>query len=148
MSQTLLERIPTIDQMNKPSLPQQKESHVHRAKSILIVEDDSGIRDLLGEIFQEETIHRIYLAPDGETALSMLATATPTLLLLDYNLASMNGLELVDHIRRIKGYEHTPVILMSASLSQGDITGQHLRYLQKPFDLERLLQMVEEVYSQ
>jgi DNA-binding NtrC family response regulator len=33
---------------------------------------------------------------------------------------------------------------MSASLSREDITRHHLRYLQKPFDLDRLLQMVEE----
>ena len=144
MLQTVLERAPTIDQMNDPWAPQQKEMHASIAKSILIVEDDAGIRETLGEILQEETIHRIFLAPDGETALSILQTATPKLLLLDYKLPGMNGLELVDHIRRIKGYEQTPVVLMSASLSREDITRHHLRYLQKPFDLDRLLQMVEE----
>ncbi len=143
MFQALLERASAIE-IDDTWSPQQKESHADRAKSILIVEDDSGIRDILGEILQEETIHRIFLAPDGETALNTLQTARPKLLLLDYKLPGINGLELVDHIRRIKEYEQTPVVLMSASLSREDITRHHLRYLQKPFDLDRLLQMVEE----
>ena len=114
MSQTLLERAPTIE-MNDPWSPQQKDNHADRAKSILIVEDDAGIRDTLGEVFQEETIHQVLLAEDGETALDILQTARPKLFLLDYKLPGMNGLELFDCIRRIKGYEQTPVVLMSAS---------------------------------
>jgi CheY-like chemotaxis protein len=144
MLQTVLERTPTIDQMNDPWTPRPKEMYASTAKSILIVEDDSGIRDTLEEILQEETIHQIFLAQDGETALKMLQTAMPDLFLLDYRLPDINGLELLDHIRRIKGYEQTPVVLMSASLFRENIAGQHLRYLRKPFDLDRLLQMVEE----
>ncbi len=147
MSQTLLERAPTIDQMNDPWIPQQKEIDVSTAKSILVVEDDCGIRDILEEILREETTHQVFLAQDGETALSMLQAARPNLFLLDYRLPGINGLELIDHIRRIEEYEQTPIVLMSASLSREDITGHHLRYLRKPFDLDRLLEMVEETLT-
>jgi CheY-like chemotaxis protein len=147
MSQTLLERAPTIDQMNDTWLPPQKDSDADIAKSILIVEDDAGIRDTVGEILQEETIHQVFLAPDGETALNMLQTARPRLFLLDYKLPGMNGLELLDQIRRIKGYEQTPVLLMSASIFREDITRYHLTYLRKPFDLDRLLQLVEDTLT-
>ena len=148
MLQTVLERAPTMDQMNDPWAPQQKEMHASIAKSILIVEDDAGIRETLGEILQEETIHQIFLAQDGESCLKMLQTATPSLFLLDYRLPDINGLELLDHIRKIKGYEQTPVVLMSASLSRENITRDYLRYLRKPFDLDRLLQMVEEAFTE
>ena len=148
MPQTLLERALTIDQMNDPWTPPQKEMNTSTAKSILIVEDDNGIRDILAEILQEETIHQVFLAQDGETALKMLQTATLDLFFLDYRLPDINGLELLDHIRRIKGYEQTPVVLMSASLSRENITRDHLRYLRKPFDLDRLLQMVEEAFTE
>jgi DNA-binding NtrC family response regulator len=144
MLQTVLERVPTIDQINDLWAPRQKEISASIAKNILIVEDDTGIREILEEILQEETIHQIFLAQDGESCLKMLQTATPSLFLLDYRLPDINGLELLDHIRRIKGYEQTPVVLMSASLSRENITRDHLRYLRKPFDLDKLLQMVEE----
>src|SRR5436190_11901871 len=137
MLQTVLERAPTINQMNDPWAPQPKEINASTAKSILIIEDDAGIRDTLEEILQEETIHQIFLAEDGESCLKMLQTATPSLFLLDYRLPDINGLELLDHIRRIKGYEQTPVVLMSASLSRENVTRDYLRYLRKPFDLDR-----------
>ena len=133
--------------MNDPWTPWPKEINASTAKSILVIEDDAGIRDTLEEILQEETIHRIFLAPDGETALSILQTATPKLLLLDYKLPGMNGLELFDRIRRIKGYEQTPVVLMSAGIFREDLTRYQLKYIRKPFDLGRLLQLVEEALS-
>src|SRR6476646_3757031 len=144
MPQTLLERTPILDQMGNAWILQQKEFNASTAKTILVVEDDAGIRDTLGEILQEETIHQIFLVQDGESCLKMLQTAKPDLFLLDYRLPDTNGLELLDRIRRIKGYEQTPVVLMSASLSRENITRDHLKYLRKPFDLDRLLQMVEE----
>ncbi len=85
MSQTLLERAPTIVMNDAWSLPP-KDSDVDIAKSILIVEDDAGIRDTLEDILQEETIHQVFLAEDGETALNILETAAPKLFLLDYKL--------------------------------------------------------------
>ena len=134
--------------MNDPCYPQRKDNDVKGAKSILIVEDDAGIRETLGEILQEETIHQVFFAEDGETALNMLPTTAPKLFLLDYKLPGMTGLELVDHLRRINGHEQTPVVLMSASLFGKDISRYDLTYIQKPFDLDQLLQLVEEALSE
>lgn len=150
MPQTLLERTektektPMLGLMGDAWIPQLKEFNASTAKSILVVEDDAGIRETLREILQEETIHQIFLAQDGESCLKTLQTAKPDLLLLDYRLPDTNGLELLDRIRRIKGYEQIPVVLMSANLTRENITRDHLRYLRKPFDLDELLQMVEE----
>ena len=92
MPQTLLERTPILDQMGNAWILQ-KEFDASTAKSILVVEDDAGIRDTLGEILQEETIHQVFLAQDGESCLKMLQTATPDLFLLDYRLPDTNGLD-------------------------------------------------------
>ncbi|EFH85340.1 response regulator [Ktedonobacter racemifer] len=72
-------------------------------KSILIVEDDPVLGNLLLETFQEETTYQGYLTSSGERALMMLSTITPALFLLDYHLPGMNGLELADHLRRREG---------------------------------------------
>ena len=111
-------------------------------KSILIVEDDPVLGNLLLETFQEETTYQGYLASSGERALMMLSTITPALFLLDYQLPGMNGLELADQLQRREGGEHTPILLMSADLPQESGALDHLRTLQKPFDLETLLQLI------
>jgi DNA-binding NtrC family response regulator len=147
MLQTVLERASTIDLLNDSWTPRQQEMNTSLPKSILIVEDDPGIRETLEDILRDETVHQIFLAQDGKTALNMLQTTTPALFLLDYRLPDINGLELIDRIRRIKEYEHTPVVLMSASLCWENISGHHLTYLRKPFDLDRLLQVVEEALT-
>lgn len=145
MPQTLLEKAPAVHQMNDSWIPRQQEMSASIAKNILIIEDDDGIREILGEILTEETIHQVFLAQDGESGLNILQDATPDLFLVDYRLPDINGLELIDRIRRIKGYEQTPMVLMSASLSRENVTGPHLRYFRKPFDLDKLLEMIDEI---
>jgi two-component system sensor histidine kinase TorS len=145
MPQTLLEKAPAVHKMNNSWTPRQQEMSASIAKNILVIEDDDGIREILGEILTEETIHQVFLAQDGESGLNMLQDATPDLCLLDYRLPDINGLELIDRIRRIKGYEQTPMVLMSASLSRENVTGPNLRYFRKPFDLDKLLEMVDEI---
>ncbi len=115
--------------MNDTWSPRQEERNSDRAKSILIIEDDTDIRDVLKEVFQEETIHQVFLAQDGKTALDMLQTATPQVFLLDYRLPDMNGLELIDHVRRMRGYEQTPILLMSASLPWENISRHRIKYV-------------------
>lgn len=117
-------------------------------KSILIVEDDVAIRDVLKAVITSETAHQVFIASSSEIALSMLEleTITPDLFLLDCRLPRMNGVQLIDCIREIKGHEQTPIILMSAghfwTRDQRDV-----RYLSKPFDLDEFLQVINECLS-
>lgn len=112
------------------------------AKSILIVDDDIGIRDTIKEVIVCETIHKVFVAQDGETALDLLRTLVPDLFLLDYWLPGMNGDELINRIRESKRHQSTPVILMSAGrFWPKDLKG--IRYLTKPFELDKLLEIVE-----
>jgi DNA-binding NtrC family response regulator len=147
MLQTVLEKAPTMELLSDSWTPRQQEINISLPKSILIVEDDPGIREILEDILQEETIHQIFIAQDGQTALNMLQTTTPALFLLDYRLPDINGIELINRIRSLKEYEQTPVVLMSASLCWENISGHNLTYLRKPFDLDRLLQVVEEALT-
>lgn len=114
---------------------------------ILIVEDDPILGELLLEALQGEAICQGILAPSGERALSILRTITPVLFLLDYHLPGMNGLELADQLRRREGSERMPILLMSASLPQESGMLDHLRTIQKPFDLEKLLQLIAELLA-
>jgi CheY-like chemotaxis protein len=122
---------------------QQIEPEYTRSKRILIVEDDPILGDLLLEVLQEEAYEALHVL-SGETARSILQTDAPALVLLDYNLPGMNGLELTDWLRSREERRHIPVILMSANVPPEASGKQYLSTLQKPFELEILLQSVAE----
>ena len=117
-----------------------------RSKRILIVEDDPILGDLLLEALQEEEeAYGVSHVLSGEMAQRILQTDAPALVLLDYHLPGMNGLELADWLRDREKREHIPILLMSADTPQEVSGKKHLSMLRKPFDLETLLQSVAEL---
>jgi len=66
--------------------------------TIVVVEDDPAIADLLDMYLRSED-HRIYLAPDGERGLELVATHRPDVVLLDVGLPGLDGLEVCRRIR-------------------------------------------------
>jgi len=116
-----------------------------RVKTLLIVEDDTAIGSLLVQAIQQETPYQAVLVSDGFEALKMLRTLKPDLLILDYCLPGMNGLELYDTIHSVKVLEHMPVLIVSAETTviRKEIEARHLSYLQKPFELTDLLTAIE-----
>jgi CheY-like chemotaxis protein len=127
--------------------PQHTHNALYSSKNILIVEDDDVLGNLILEALQEETSHQIFLATSAEMAIYLLQTITPALLLVDYHLPVMNGLELVDYLQSTATDEQIPIILASAAFPPQMRPRKQLRRLQKPFDLETLLQWVAELVS-
>ena len=69
----------------------------------------------------------------------------PDLLILDYNLPVMTGIELYDRIHARKEFEHIPVLIVSAyhKLCKEVAQERNLPCLEKPFALDDFLKMVE-----
>lgn len=111
---------------------------------ILIVEDDPLLGDLLLDALQQEAYEVLHVL-SGEMALTTLQTIIPVLVLLDYHLPGMNGLELVGWLRSQEKWARIPVLLMSADVPREARGKEHLRTLQKPFELEALLQSIAEL---
>jgi two-component system CheB/CheR fusion protein len=106
-----------------------------RGGTVMIVEDDDDVRDLLDRLLVQEG-HRTLVAADGADALSILAQTTPDmlpkLLLADFNLPNgFDGLQLAAKIRTVVERDIPAVILT------GDITTSALRNLSSR-DLVRL----------
>jgi DNA-binding response OmpR family regulator len=114
-------------------------------KTLLIVEDDEAIGSFLMQALQQETSYQVILTTDGFEALKMLRTLKPDLLILDYWLPGMNGLELYDTIHAVQALEHIPVLIVSAetAIIRKELEARHLPHLQKPFDLADLLAAIE-----
>src|SRR6266576_379228 len=119
-------------------------------KTVFIVEDDEAIGELLVQAIEQETSYQAVLASDGFQALKMLRTVKPDLLILDYGLPGMNGLEFYDAIHAVKALEHLPVLIVSAETAriQKEIKARQLSQLKKPFELTNLLEAIERLFSQ
>ena len=114
-------------------------------RTILVVEDDFDIGIFLIEAITQETPYRALLARDATQALNIARAVKPSAVLLDYQLPGMNGIELYDQLHATNGLEDTPAIMASPRVPTNAVEERHLLSLKKPFDLEELLQTIEEV---
>ncbi|GHO84033.1 response regulator [Dictyobacter formicarum] len=117
-------------------------------KVILVVEDDKRIGYLLIETIEEETPYRVMLAPDGFQALKVIRIIKPHLLLIDYMLPSMDGLELYDQLHATEEFKHIPVLFMSATPPTKALQERGgISCVKKPFNLEDLLHAIEDSFE-
>lgn len=114
-------------------------------KTVLIVEDDADIGEILVQALKDGTSYQVILVSDGFVALKIIRTVQPDLFVLDYQLPGMDGLELIDHLRATKGCEQTPIMLMSANPPRAEIAQRQLLFLEKPFELDTFLHRIKEM---
>ena len=114
-------------------------------KSILLVEDEENIADMLRGFFERDGF-RFFHAITGEEALERLKTRPVSAVLLDLNLPGMDG---VDVCKRIRRSSDVPVIMLTARDSEVDkVVGLELGaddYVTKPFSPRELLARVKAV---
>lgn len=112
-------------------------------KTILVVEDDPSIAIGL-RINLEKEGYRVLVAEDGEQGLTLARGQSPDLIVLDVMLPRLNGLEVLDTLRR-EGRD-MPIIVLSAKSGEMDkVAGLELGaedYVSKPFSLAELLARV------
>ena len=115
------------------------------AISVLIVEDDPNIRELL-QMYLEKDGYAVTLASDGGQGLDKFRTIKPDLVLLDVMMPVMDGWAVCKAIRQ-EG--NTPVIMLTAKGETDDkVTGLKAGaddYITKPFEMKELLARIEAV---
>jgi CheY-like chemotaxis protein len=111
-------------------------------KRILVIEDDSGIREALATGLEAAGL-RVDVAVDGLDGLARLHDGVkPSVIVLDLRMPRLGGEEFLRAMRANPLFEHVPVITMTAGLGPSSSDREVLAHLHKPFDLEELLQIV------
>src|SRR5258708_39023110 len=87
-----------------------------RSSTILIVEDDADIGEFLQQLIEEETPYNSAVIANGLKALEKSPHIHPCLLLLDFRLPSINGLELYDRLLQREETIGVPAFMLSAAL--------------------------------
>jgi DNA-binding response OmpR family regulator len=108
-------------------------------KTILLVEDDSIISELLVQMILQETPYEVFAVPDGFEALDLVQDIKPQLLILDYWLPFMQGIEVYDLLHSTEGLEEVPAIMLSVNAPVHEVNQRQLTYIRKPFDMSKLL---------
>ena len=113
---------------------------------ILVVDDESGVRELVGDVLELEG-YEVTVASDGLDALSHIRKQKFDLYLLDINMPKIDGLLLLEKVRA--SGDSTPALLLSARREKDDIH-QGFRvgaddYVTKPFSIEELALRVEAI---
>ncbi|MDL2317018.1 response regulator [Desulfovibrio sp. OttesenSCG-928-A18] len=115
------------------------------AARILIVDDERDAGDILCLRLARRGMLPHSVA-SGQAALDWLADNSADLVLLDIKMPGMDGLEVLDYIRRL--YPQLPVIILSGHANMGDAAkGMELGaffYLLKPVNLEELCYKIED----
>ena len=120
----------------------ENENEEYPIKTILLVEDESIISDLLTQMITLETPYQVFSAPDGLEALDLVKNIKPQLMVLDYWLPFMRGIELFDRLHNTEGLEEVPAIMLSVNAPVREIHQRHITYIKKPFDMSRLLDAI------
>jgi two-component system, OmpR family, response regulator ArlR len=111
---------------------------------ILIVEDEKGISDFLKQGLEEEG-YDVNVASDGLSGLHIAISNKPNLILLDWMLPKMSGIEVCKELRKTDS--KTPIIFLTAKDTiQETIEGLKSGandYIKKPFSFEELLERIK-----
>ena len=111
---------------------------------ILVVEDEIGIANFLKQGLEEEN-YEVLVAYEGEKGLELAMNRKPDLILLDWMLPKITGLEVCKMIR--KSDTKTPIIFLTAKDTvQETIEGLKAGandYIKKPFSFEELLERIK-----
>lgn len=112
--------------------------------SILVVEDDEHIAELLKFLLERQGYH-VELCVDGRAARTFIeaCTTTPAMILLDVMLPFIDGFELVHTVRAHEGWDEVPILMLTAKTMEQDIVraldaGAN-DFVIKPFQPQELL---------
>jgi CheY-like chemotaxis protein len=111
---------------------------------VLVVDDDAGVREALVDALTYEGFETAP-AGDGEAALDYLRShPAPSVVLLDWNMAPMNGPELMIELAKDPALATIPVVLLTADAKAPEMVKAHpfVGCLMKPPSLDALLEIV------
>src|SRR5918994_3609067 len=113
------------------------------AASILIVDDDESMRDLL-RLHLSAAGYEVNVAEDAIAAGYLVLRSPPDLIISDINMPHMDGFEFIEALKADKSLPEIPVIFLT-SLEEGDHRGKSLGavgYITKPVMADQLLRLV------
>jgi CheY-like chemotaxis protein len=114
---------------------------------VLLVEDEPGAMTTVS-LLLEMMGYRVTQAANGKRAVEALKLEIPDIVVTDYMMPHMNGIELIDAMQAEPAFASVPVILTSAALPT-DVDSRRIAagFLSKPYRIDSLTKMIEQVLA-
>jgi CheY-like chemotaxis protein len=126
-------------------------------KRILVIDDKNELLHLMRRVLEDEQ-YQVSILQEGRDAIARVKSQLPDLLILDLKLGDVSGQDILKQLKDNHVTEDIPVIVYTAAvLEAGEVsklvTGNPVRYqgvyvVQKPFELESLLALVQQVLTE
>jgi len=118
------------------------------AKNVLVVDDSSSVRQVVG-IALKSAGYDVIEASDGKDALNKLTGQKVHLIISDVNMPNMDGISLVKEIKKLPAYKFTPIVMLTtesanAKKTEGQAAGAKA-WMLKPFNPPQLLAVVQKL---
>ncbi len=117
-----------------------------KKRIVLIVDDEWSIRKCIGYVLRKKGFS-VENAENGKVALEKIARNKPDIIILDFAMPQMDGLQVLKQLKMYPNTQDIPIIFFSAHkhIEQmiKDMPGAAVKYLEKPCDLKYLLEQIE-----
>jgi two-component system, chemotaxis family, chemotaxis protein CheY len=124
---------------------------VDKSMKILIVDDFSTMRRIIKNLLRELGFDNTIEADDGQTALPLVKAGDIDLLITDWNMPGMPGIELLRHVRSDPATRQLPVLMVTAEASREQIVQAAEAgvngYVIKPFTAQTLEQKIAKIFE-
>lgn len=112
-------------------------------KTVLVVDDEFGIAEVLEAILTDEG-YRVVTAINGQQGLARLAEARPDIVLLDFMMPVLDGPGMLRTMKADPAYRDLPVVMMSSlgEVAVAEACSGYAAFLRKPFRVPMVVQMV------
>jgi len=114
---------------------------LNKSMKVFIVDDYTTMLRILRNLLRQLEINQVEEATDGDTAFQLMLKSPPELIISDWNMAPMTGLELLRKVRAEPKLRHIPFIMVTAeSKTENVIAAKQAgvsNYIVKPFNAAR-----------
>ena len=120
---------------------------LRRDCKVLLVDDDEDTLTVLQHIFERKGFTRLTFAEDGMAALHKIENLPPDIVVCDWNMPKLSGLELLKTIRGNPGYAGIAFLMLTAEKQKEEVVTAIKEgvndYLVKPFDESALMAKID-----
>ena len=122
-----------------------------KSMKILVVDDFSTMRRIVKNILRQLGFVNIVEADDGATAVSLLERERVDLIISDWNMPNMTGIDLLRHVRSSEELKEIPFLMVTAEAQQENIIeavkAKVSNYIVKPFTADTLNEKIEKIFA-